>query len=122
MTFGDKRARARWWWVAAVAAGGAVLGMVPAMAAGARHRAVGLRDEPSAPSGNEVITLFSGKAEELSANWVRRGSEQPAAWRIVDGAMVARGGDIATKQEFGDFQLHVEFKEPSMPNAHGQAR
>jgi len=66
--------------------------------------------------------LFSGKPEELREHWVRRQSHGPAAWKVQDDEMVAGGGDIATRQEFQDFLLHVEFKVPSMPNAHGQAR
>ncbi len=74
-------------------------------------------------SGSKAtITLFSGTAEDMAANWVRRGTDQPAAWRIADGAMVVGGGDIATKQEFSDFQLHIEFRTPDMPNATGQGK
>ena len=69
-----------------------------------------------------AIVLFSGSPEELQAHWLRRSTQQPAAWKIQDGAMISGGGDIVTRQEFQDFFLHVEFKEPSMPNAHGQER
>jgi len=31
-------------------------------------------------------------------------------------------GDVVTKQQFTDFQVHVEFKVPLMPDAKGQAR
>jgi len=36
--------------------------------------------------------------------------------------MISGGGDIESKQRFTDYQLHVEFKVPYMPNAKGQAR
>ena len=31
------------------------------------------------------------------------------------------GGDIQTRERYGDFQLHVEFNVPYMPDAQGQA-
>jgi hypothetical protein len=36
--------------------------------------------------------------------------------------MVTVGGDIYTKRKFSDFQLHVEFRVPYMPEARGQGR
>lgn len=72
------------------------------------------------PRGARV--LFSGRAEELAANWVKRGTDQPGAWRIEDGAMVVTGGDLATRETFRDFHLHVEFRCPDMPNATGQGK
>jgi hypothetical protein len=66
--------------------------------------------------------LFSGKAEDLANNWVKAGSNDPAQWPVADGAMTVKGGSIATKESFTDFVLHVEFKEPDMPNARGQAK
>src|SRR5690349_12799084 len=65
-----------------------------------------------APQTAEKIMLFTGKEEDLQTHWVRRGTEQPAAWKISDSAMVVKGGDIATKQNFGDMQLHIEFRVP----------
>ncbi|HEY3266159.1 MAG TPA: DUF1080 domain-containing protein [Armatimonadota bacterium] len=49
-------------------------------------------------------------------------SKWDKAWKVQDGAMVAGGGDIKTKQTFDNFQLHVEFKTPDMPDAKGQAK
>ena len=74
---------------------------------------------PKAPG---VVVLFSGKAEDLTANWLKRGTDQPAAWKVEDGALISGGGDIVTRQEFGDFQLHIEFRTPNMPNATGQGK
>lgn len=75
------------------------------------------------PAAQKVIALFSGKPADLAANWVRRGSNKPAAWKVQDGVMVAGGGDIVTKQKFKDFQLHLEWKPPVLPpNVRGQAR
>ncbi|HLJ92728.1 MAG TPA: DUF1080 domain-containing protein [Gemmataceae bacterium] len=77
--------------------------------------------EKSAVPPKDAIVLFDGK--DLSG-WTKRNG-QPAGWKVEDGYMevVPRQGDIMTKQKFGpDFQLHVEFWLPSMPNAKGQAR
>lgn len=69
-----------------------------------------------------VVVLFSGKEDEIAQNWLQQGTDRPANWPFADGAMTATGTDIVTKQLFTDFQLHVEFRIPYMPNAHGQAR
>jgi hypothetical protein len=65
------------------------------------------------------VVLFDGK--DLS-EWVYSGSDKPADWKVQDGYMEIRGGDIKTKREFGDFQLHLEFWLPNMGEARGQAR
>ena len=52
----------------------------------------------------------------------------PAAWKKTrwavreDGSLEARRGDLESRQEFGDVQLHVEFMLPYEPSARGQAR
>lgn len=75
-------------------------------------------------SGDEVIPaystiLFNGK--DLS-EWVYSSSGEPAGWKVQDGYMEVRGGDLRTKKEFGDCQLHIEFWLPDMGDAKGQAR
>lgn len=64
--------------------------------------------------------LFDGR--DLSGWLARKDGE--AKWKIKDGYMeVAPGtGDIYSKQEYGDFQLHVEFWLPLMADKKGQAR
>ncbi len=74
------------------------------------------------PAVKGVVVLFSGKAQEVGTNWLKHGSTENASWKVKDGAMVAGGGDIVSKQKFTDFQLHVEFKVPLMPDKQGQAR
>ncbi|HTE17562.1 MAG TPA: DUF1080 domain-containing protein [Armatimonadota bacterium] len=73
----------------------------------------------AAPSG--AIVLFDGK--DLS-RWVSRKDNGPAGWKVENGyAEIAPGsGDIYTRDTFGDFQLHVEWWLPHMPDARGQAR
>jgi len=65
-------------------------------------------------------SLFDGKD---TSDWVVFGSKDPADWPVEDGVMVSAKHDIATKAKFKDFQLHVEFNEPSLgPEFKGQDR
>jgi hypothetical protein len=72
-----------------------------------------------APEG--AIVLFDGSNLD---HWVKRGDpSSPAEWKLVDGgAMEIAGGDIMTRQRFGDHELHLEFLLPYMPGARGQGR
>ncbi|HTE18520.1 MAG TPA: DUF1080 domain-containing protein, partial [Armatimonadota bacterium] len=75
-------------------------------------------DTPSArPMGAKV--LFDGK--DVS-QWVKRGGTEPATWKADGDAMTAGGGDIQTRENFQDFQLHLEFMTPHLPDARGQGR
>ncbi len=68
-----------------------------------------------------AIVLLDGKSLDA---WQSRGGE-PAAWTLEDGYMIVKpgSGNIVTRDSFpGDFQLHVEFAVPYMPEAKGQAR
>jgi hypothetical protein len=76
---------------------------------------------PGSPPDKAVV-LFSGKKDDMEKNWVRSGGNDPANWKIEDGAMVSQGGDIATREKFENFMLHIEFRVPLMPEAHGQER
>lgn len=65
------------------------------------------------------MTLFDGTG--LAAWEKSTGGE--AAWPVASGSMESLGGDIRTKQTFGDFELHVEWLEPNYPpDVTGQAR
>jgi hypothetical protein len=67
-------------------------------------------DNPGLPPSDAEV-LFGGR--DLS-NWrTERGA--PAAWRVEDGYMevVPKTGDIYTREEFGDIQLHVEWRTPT---------
>lgn len=68
-----------------------------------------------------AVVLFDGK--ELGG-WVQKDGKTPASWPVADGLFtVGVGqGDIQTAKTFGDFQLHLEFNVPYMPQAKGQAR
>lgn len=66
-----------------------------------------------------AVTLFDGRNLD---GWVKAGSRGPAGWKVSNGAMTVSGGDIMTEKQFGDFQLHIEFNIPYMPEVRGQAR
>lgn len=74
---------------------------------------------PGAPPADAQV-LFGGA--DLS-RWQNRKGE-PAGWKIEQGAIVvtAKAGDIQTKDEFGDVQLHVEWAAPSVVVGDGQDR
>ncbi|WP_337040547.1 3-keto-disaccharide hydrolase [Emticicia sp. 17c] len=63
----------------------------------------------SAPS--DAVMLFDGKSLD---GWQHTKDNAPAKWTLKDGVMTAKNGtgEIRTKQEFGSFQIHVEFNMP----------
>ncbi len=74
-----------------------------------------------APS--DAIILFDGK--NLNAWRSNKDTTKPADWDVHDGIMTVskKGlGDIETKQRFMDYQLHVEWREPSDIQGTSQAR
>jgi hypothetical protein len=71
----------------------------------------------SSPPSDATI-LFDGT--DLS-HWTDRDGNPPP-WTVQDGAMVSAKSDIQSKEEFGDMQLHVEFREPTPPTGDGQGR
>jgi len=68
---------------------------------------------------SDAIILFDGK--DLSG-WL--GKDGPAKWKVEGGVMevVPHSGDIRTKAEFGDCQLHVEWTAPSVVKGTSQQR
>ena len=78
-------------------------------------------DAPRVAAPKGALVLFDGTG--LSA-WVNRKDGNPAAWKVDGGYMeVTPGsGDIVTRQTFTDYQLHVEFWLPDMPEATGQGK
>jgi hypothetical protein len=70
------------------------------------------------PAPADAVVLFDGK--DLAA-W--KGKDGDAKWAIADGAMQVNGtGDIQTRAEFGDCQLHVEWAAPTPPKGDSQHR
>ena len=62
-----------------------------------------------APS--DAVILFDGT--NMSA-WQHTKDKSASKWLLKDGAMLAKNGtgELMTKQEFGSFQLHLEFNMP----------
>ena len=73
-----------------------------------------------APS--DAIILFDGKNLD---QWVSTDDRsKPAAWTVGDGILTVKKGtgNIETKQSFGNYQLHVEWRIPSNITGSDQAR
>lgn len=78
---------------------------------------------PGANAGeapSDAIILFNGK--DLS-EWTSLNGD-PTKWEVKDGAFTVTPstGDIKTKRTFGDFQLHIEWRAPSVIKGDGQGR
>ena len=73
------------------------------------------------PVPKGAISLFNGR--DTSA-WVQRDNGAPCKWDVIDGSLVVKSGtsDIMTKQEFGDYRLHIEFWLPLMADQKDQGR
>ena len=70
----------------------------------------------AAPS--DAVVLFDGT--DLS-KW--KGGDGAAAWKVENGYMeVTRAGDIQTVEQFGDCQLHLEFRSPDVVKGDSQGR
>lgn len=84
---------------------------------------------PAATPGgapSDAIVLFDGK--DLS-QWTtqrnpRPNSSPPTEWKVENGyfEVVENAGDLATKQTFGDIQLHVEWASPVPVKGNSQGR
>lgn len=82
-----------------------------------------LGDPPS-----DALILFDGK--DLSkwtgqrSSITRAGSTGAPEWKIENGyfEVVPKTGEIATKESFGDCQLHIEWSSPASVQGNSQAR
>lgn len=71
---------------------------------------------------SDAIVLFDGTSLQ---EWVSAADGSAASWIInADGSMTVKpqSGDIKTKRVFGDIQLHLEFRTPSVVESEGQGR
>jgi hypothetical protein len=69
---------------------------------------------------SDAIVLFK-KGRDI-ANWASR-KGGPARWKTSCRKMTtSRTGDVVTKQEFGDCQLHIEWRTPRKVVGQGQGR
>ncbi|HEY3947791.1 DUF1080 domain-containing protein [Phenylobacterium sp.] len=74
----------------------------------------------SAPP-SDALVLFDGK--DLS-HWVNTKDKAPAGWKVEGGVMtvVKAAGNIETRETFGSYQLHIEWREPANVAGKGQGR
>lgn len=70
-----------------------------------------------APPEGAVAPLATGDMSQ----WHKRDGS-PGDWPVEDGVITPVGGDIITNEVFEDAYIHLEWMEPDMPDAHGQAR
>ena len=74
---------------------------------------------PAGGPPSDAIVLFNG--QDL-AQW-KGVSGGPPKWKVEDGYVEVNGtGNIVTKQEFGDVQVHVEWASPREVKGEGQGR
>ncbi len=70
--------------------------------------------KPGGEKPKDAVVLFDGTD---TSQW------NSNDWPVKDGAMVSAKHDIATKEKFADYQLHLEFNEPKLgPEFKGQDR
>jgi 3-keto-disaccharide hydrolase len=88
----------------------------------ARHVATDPGPSPTLgakPPALGAVVLFDGSSWSA---WHRRDG-QPSEWQLQeDGAILVHDGDAISNEQFGDFQLHLEFRLPAMLEETGQAR
>ncbi|HWN95093.1 MAG TPA: DUF1080 domain-containing protein [Methylomirabilota bacterium] len=71
-----------------------------------------------APAPSDAIVLFDGTD---FSKW--KGTKGDVQWKIENGyAETTKSGVIRTKDEFGDFQLHIEWATPAKVEGSGQGR
>jgi alpha-3'-ketoglucosidase len=70
---------------------------------------------------SDAIILFDGHDE---SQWISADDHTPAEWDVHDGVLTVnkKTGNIETKQKFGNYQLHLEWREPPGITGSGQAR
>jgi hypothetical protein len=72
-----------------------------------------------APPPSDAVVLFDGK--DLSKWEGEKGGE--AKWKVENGYVeTTKTGRIHTKEQFGDFQMHLEFATPAKVEGDGQGR
>ncbi len=77
------------------------------------------QETPGTPPSDAII-LFDGAC---LCNWLDK-NNQEAKWKVENGYMevAPKAGNIHTKTEFGDCQLHLEFAAPEVVVGNGQSR
>lgn len=75
----------------------------------------------AADAPSDAIILFKQKKD--TANWLHR-NNKAARWKAEEDFITVQpgSGDIHTRQSFGDCQLHIEWRTPSVVKGEGQGR
>jgi hypothetical protein len=73
-------------------------------------------ERPGEPKWGKPIRLFNGKNLD---GWEFKDPSRASVWKVEHGILVrdGTGSDIITKDKFGDFKLHLEFKCGPMSNS-----
>jgi hypothetical protein len=77
-----------------------------------------MMDAPDSPPSDATVLLGAGSG--LSA-WQMADGSSPT-WAMTDGVLQTGEGMLQTRQQFTDFQLHVEFATPSDVKGDSQGR
>lgn len=78
--------------------------------------------KPYTDPPSDAVILFDGTNLD---KWVStQNREQPAMWTVHDGVFTVKKetGNIETKQEFTNYQLHIEWQVPATITGEGQGR
>ena len=67
----------------------------------------------SIPAPSDAIVLFNGKDLSQWVNAGPNGAQSPATWVVRDGYFEAQGGNLSTRESFGDVQMHLEYAIPA---------
>ncbi|WNO52659.1 3-keto-disaccharide hydrolase [Stakelama saccharophila] len=75
----------------------------------------------SATPPSDATVLFDGTSLD---RWASVEDGSPAAWTVADGILTVKkdAGNIQTRQSFGNYQLHLEYRIPADITGEGQAR
>jgi Domain of Unknown Function (DUF1080) len=70
---------------------------------------------------SDALILFDGR--NLDA-WVGTNDHRPARWQVKDGVLtvVKAAGNIETRRQFANYQLHLEWRIPAGITGQGQER
>ena len=87
-------------------AAGAMLGRGSAAATAATTAAT----SAEAPVSAKWHTLFDGRLQDTFRGW--RSDGMPKGWHVVDGTLAKEGNvdDLVTREQFGNFELELEWK------------
>jgi Domain of Unknown Function (DUF1080) len=78
------------------------------------------RSETAAPPSDATV-LFDGRSLD---QWVSVKDGTPARWTVANGTVTVlkEAGNIQTRQSFGSYQLHLEYRIPADISGEGQKR